>query len=42
MYGLVNKAVENLVVSNFGDDKSESIKAKAGVGVNAFISNEAQ
>lgn len=41
MYGLVNKAVEELVVSNFGDEKWELIKEKAGVDVDVFISNEA-
>lgn len=40
MYGLVNKAVEDLVVTNFGEDKWEAIKLKAGVDVDAFISNE--
>lgn len=40
MYGLVNKAVEELVISNFGEDKWELIKEKAGVDVDAFISNE--
>ena len=40
MYGLVNKAVEELVVSNFGADKWEAVKAKAGVDVDAFISTE--
>ncbi len=40
MYGLVNKAVEELVVTNFGEDKWEAIKLKAGVDVDAFISNE--
>jgi Haem-NO-binding len=40
MYGLVNKAVEELVVTNFGEDHWEAIKLKAGVDVDAFISNE--
>lgn len=40
MYGLVNKAVEELVVTNFGEEKWDTIKAKAGVEVEAFISNE--
>lgn len=40
MYGLVNRAVEELVVSNFGEDKWEAIKAKAGIDVDAFISNQ--
>lgn len=41
MYGLVNKAIEELVVSNFGGDKWEQIKVKAGVEVDVFISNDA-
>ena len=40
MYGLVNKAVEDLVISNFGEDKWELIKEKAGIEVDGFISNE--
>ncbi len=40
MYGLVNKAVEDLVISNFGDEKWEAIRAKAGIEVDVFISNE--
>lgn len=40
MYGLVNKAVEELVVGNFGAAKWEAIKAKAGVDEDVFISNQ--
>lgn len=40
MYGLVNKAIMDLVVTNFGDDQWETIKTKAGVEIDAFISNE--
>ena len=40
MYGLVNRAVEDLVVTNFGEEKWEAIKAKAGIDVDAFISNQ--
>lgn len=40
MYGLVNKAIEDLVVTQFGEDKWEAIKAKAGVDVEVFVSNE--
>lgn len=40
MYGLVNKAVEHLVVTNFGIEKWNAIKARAGVEVESFISNE--
>lgn len=41
MYGLVNKAIEELVVTNFGEDKWELIKQKAGVEVDVFVSNSA-
>jgi hypothetical protein len=40
MYGMVNKAVEDLVCSQFGEDAWEQIKAKAGVDVDVFVSNE--
>ena len=40
MYGIVNKAIEELVVENFGQDKWELIKEKSGVDVDIFISNE--
>lgn len=40
MYGLVNKAVEELVVTNFGEEQWERIKVKAGVTEEVFISNE--
>ena len=40
MYGVVNKAVEDLVVSTHGAEKWEAIKTKAGVDVSVFISNE--
>ena len=40
MYGLVNKAVEGLVVSNFGEKIWEQIKQKASVDVEMFISND--
>ena len=40
MYGMVNKAVEDLVCEKFGEDKWEEIKEKAGVDVDIFLSNE--
>ena len=40
MYGLVNKAVEGLVISNYGEETWEKIKQKAGVDVEVFISND--
>ncbi len=40
MYGLVNQAVEDLVVSNYGESQWQAIKNKAGVRTEVFISNE--
>lgn len=41
MYGLVNKAIEELIVTQFGEAKWELVKKKAGVEVDVFVSNEA-
>lgn len=41
MYGIVNKAVEELVTSNYGLEKWAAIKKRSGVAVDFFISNEA-
>jgi hypothetical protein len=40
MYGLVNKALEEMVISRHGEETWERIKKAAGVGVEVFISNE--
>ncbi len=40
MYGIVNKAIEDLVISNFGEEKWEAIKTRSGVDIDFFISNE--
>jgi hypothetical protein len=40
MYGLVNRAVEKLVCSRFGEPAWERIKARAGVDAEFFASNE--
>lgn len=40
MYGLVNKAIEDLVISNYGEDRWQLIKQKAGVDIEMFISHE--
>src|SRR5687768_3456302 len=37
MYGLVNKAVEDLVVSQFGADKWDAIKRKADLSMESFV-----
>ena len=40
MYGIVNKAIEDLVISKFGVEKWEAVKKRSGVDVDFFISNE--
>lgn len=40
MYGLVNKAIEDLITSSFGEETWDAVKQKAGVDVDVFISNE--
>jgi hypothetical protein len=40
MYGIVNKAIEDLITDNFGLSKWEAIKEKSGVDVDFFLSNE--
>ncbi|MBV1884480.1 MAG: heme NO-binding domain-containing protein [Pseudomonadales bacterium] len=41
MYGLVNKAVNQLVVSNFGDEAWEQILEKSGIEEDMFVSMDA-
>ena len=41
MYGMVNKAVEEMVVKHHGEAIWEQIKANAGVDIDVFMSNEA-
>lgn len=40
MYGIINKAIEDLVCENFGHEKWEEIKHKSGVTDDFFLSNE--
>lgn len=40
MYGIVNKAIEDLITVNFGEEKWEIIKEKSGVDIDFFISSE--
>ena len=40
MYGLVNKAIEELVTENFGAEKWALIKKRSGVDIDFFLSNE--
>jgi len=40
MYGMVNKAIEDMVVMHHGESVWEQIKTQAGVTVDVFMSNE--
>jgi hypothetical protein len=41
MYGIVNKAIEDLVKTNFGEEKWNLIREKSGIEHDFFISDEA-
>ena len=40
MYGIVNKAIKNLVTTNFGKEVWEQVLEKSEVDIDFFISNE--
>jgi hypothetical protein len=40
MYGLVNKAIEQMICTQFGEETWEAIKERAGIDVDAFINME--
>lgn len=40
MYGIVNKAIQDLLTDNYGEDKWEAVKEKSGVDIDFFLSNE--
>ncbi|HIK59312.1 MAG TPA: heme NO-binding protein [Planctomycetes bacterium] len=40
MYGLVNQAVQGMVIAGFGEDAWERIKSEAGIDLEAFVSME--
>lgn len=40
MYGMVTKAIGEMVVERFGDDAWDEVKRKADVDVDVFISND--
>ena len=40
MYGIVNKAIEELIVRDFGVEKWHSIKEKSSIDIEFFLSNE--
>lgn len=41
MYGIVNKAIQDLVIANFGEEKWEAILERSGIEEDFFISSEA-
>lgn len=40
MYGIVNKAIENLITENYGELTWQAVKDRSGVDIDFFISNE--
>jgi hypothetical protein len=40
MYGIINKSIEDLVKTNFGEEKWVQILERSGIEVDFFISNE--
>lgn len=41
MYGIVNKAIQDLVIANFGEQKWEAVLNRSGIEEDFFISSEA-
>lgn len=40
MYGIINKSIEDLIITNYGAHKWEAIKLRSGVDIDFFISSE--
>lgn len=40
MYGIVNKAIQDLVTGHYGAETWEAVKEKSGIDVDFFLSNE--
>jgi len=40
MYGIVNKAIEDLVKTNFGEHIWDAVKKRSGVDIDYFLSSE--
>lgn len=40
MYGIVNKAIRDLILADFGADAWDAVKDRAGVELDFFVSNE--
>lgn len=41
MYGIVNKAIQELISENYGIEKWTAIRKASGIEVEFFLSNEA-
>ena len=41
MYGMVNKALEEMIRSRYGDSAWEAVRCEAKVAIEVFISNDA-
>ncbi|TDO25333.1 heme NO-binding domain-containing protein [Sediminibacterium goheungense] len=40
MYGIVNKAIQDLVTEKFGEQEWEMVKIRSGIDIDFFLSNE--
>jgi hypothetical protein len=40
MYGIVNRAIEDLIVQHHGQEKWEAVRKRSGVDIDFFLSNE--
>lgn len=40
MYGIVNKAIKELVTNNFGEDTWNKVRKRSGISIDYFISNQ--
>jgi hypothetical protein len=40
MYGIVNQAIQGLVVENYGQEKWDEILKRSGISETHFISND--
>jgi len=40
MYGIINKAIEDLITHHYGEEKWQAIKLRSGVDVDFFIGSE--
>ena len=40
MYGIVNRAIQDLITENFGASEWEAVKERSGIDIDYFLSNE--